>query len=394
MNDAGRQAKKDLDFSKLEETLGKAAADLSYTQSIVDTVREPLLVLDSRLRVRSANRAFYSRFRVSRQQTEGVLIYDLGNRQWDIATLRKLLEHILPNKAVMTDFLVEHEFPTIGRKAMLLHARKLRLDPEELILLGIEDITDRRYFEIERDRFISELEGRNEALSQFAQIASHDLRTPLAAIAGFVHILQMRYGGKLDPDFDLFLTKILENTKSMAQLMTDLLQYAEAGEAQDATPPTANAEEVLDAVLRNLQAVIDESKTVVTHDPLPVVSVNPTELTQLLQNLIVNAIHYRAEASPRIHVSARQNGDDSSLFSVADNGVGVAAEHRKAIFEPFKRFHAKEQPGSGLGLAIIQRIIKRHGGKIWVESGPGQGSVFYFTIPCAASAFRPIEQNC
>src|SRR5215831_18126694 len=103
----------------------------------------------------------------------------------------------------------------------------------------------------------------------------------------------------------MFLTKILENTKSMAQLMTDLLQYAEAGEAQDATP-TANAEEVLDAVLRNLQAVIDESKAVVTHDPLPVVSVSATELTQLLQNLIVNAIHYRAEASPRIHVSARQ----------------------------------------------------------------------------------------
>ena len=394
MNDAGRQAKKDLDFSKLEEELAKAAADVSYTQSIVDTVREPLLVLDSGLRVRSANHAFYSRFQVSRQQTEGVLIYDLGNRQWDIATLRTLLEHILPDKVVMTDFLVEHEFPTIGRKAMLLHARKLRLYPEELILLGIEDITEKRHFEIERDRFMTELEGRNEALSQFTQIASHDLRTPLAAIAGFVHILQMRYGAKLDPDFDMFLTKILENTKSMAQLMTDLLQYAEAGEARDATPPTANAEEVLDAVLRNLQAVIDESKAVVTHDPLPVVSVSPTELTQLLQNLIVNAIHYRAEASPRIHVSARQIGDDSCLFSVADNGVGVAVEHREAIFEPFKRFHAKEQPGSGLGLAIIQRIIKRHGGKIWVESGPGQGSVFYFTIPCAASAFRPIEQNC
>ena len=295
----------------------------------------------------------------------------------------------------MNDFLVEHEFPTIARKAMLVHARKLRLDPEELILLGIEDITDRKYFELQRDRFTTELESKNEALSQFAHVASHDLRTPLGAITGFVQILQMRYGGKLDPDFDMFLTKILENTKSMAQLMTDLLQYAEAGEAQDATPPTANAEEVLDAVLRNLQAVIDESKAVVTHDPLPAVSVSPTELTQLLQNLIVNAIHYRrAEASPRIHVSARENGDDSCLFSVADNGVGVAVKHREAIFEPFKRFHAKEQPGSGLGLAIIQRIIKRHGGKIWVESGPSQGSVFYFTIPCAVSAFRPIEQNC
>jgi signal transduction histidine kinase len=132
----------------------------------------------------------------------------------------------------------------------------------------------------------------------------------------------------------------------------------------------------------------------VTHDSLPPVSVSPTALTQLLQNLIVNAIHYRrAEASPRIHVSARQNSDDSFLFSVADNGVGVAVEHREAIFEPFKRFHAKEQPGSGLGLAIVQRIIKRHGGKTWVESEPVQGSVFYFAIPCAASTLRPIEQN-
>src|SRR5262249_36877238 len=159
-------------------------------------------------------------FQVSRQQTEGVLIYDLGNRQWDIATLRTLLENILPDKAVMNDFLVEHEFPTIGRKAMLLNARKLQGNDEQLILLAIEDITDRRYFEIERDRFMAELENRNQELSQFAQVASHDLRTPLAAIAGFVHILQMRYGGKLDPTFDTFLTKIIENTKGMAQLMS------------------------------------------------------------------------------------------------------------------------------------------------------------------------------
>jgi signal transduction histidine kinase len=241
---------------------------------------------------------------------------------------------------------------------------------------------------------MTKLQNRNEALSQFAHVASHDLRTPLMAIAGFVRILQTRYGGKLDPDFDLFLARILENTTSMAQLMTELLQYAEAGEVQDATPQTANAEEVLDAVLRNLQAVIEGSKAVVTHDPLPVVFISPTELTQLLQNLIENAIHCRrAGASPRIHVSARQNSDTSCLFSVADNGVGIAMEDREAIFKPFKRFHAKEQPGSGLGLAITQRIIKRHGGKIWVESEPGQGSVFYFAIPCATSAFRPIEQN-
>jgi signal transduction histidine kinase len=221
------------------------------------------------------------------------------------------------------------------------------------------------------------------------------LKTPLTAIARFAHIMQMRYGGKLDPDFDMFLAKILENTKGMAQLMTDLLQYAEAGEALDATPPTADAEQVLDAVVRNLQAVIDESKAVVTHDPLPSVSISPTALTQLLQNLIVNAIHYRrAEACPRIHVSAHQNSDDSCLFSVADNGVGVDVEHREAIFEPFKRFHGKEQSGTGLGLAIVRRIIKKHGGKIWVESEAGQGSIFYFTIPCPASAFQRIEQNC
>ena len=362
--------------------------NLSFTQSIVDTVREPLLVLDGTLRIRSANRSFFEQFHVSPEHTQGILIYELGNRQWDIPALRKLLEEVLPHNTVMTDFLVEHDFPVIGQKAMLLNARKLRYEEEDLILLAIEDITDRRHFEIEQEHFMHELANRNEGLAQFAQVAGHDLRTPLSAIAGFVHILQRRYTGQLDAGFDEFLGRMVESTKSMADLLSDLLQYAQAGEVSGPATHKANAEQVLDTVLGNLQPVINANNAVVTHDPLPSVSIDPTSLTQLLQNLIVNGIQYRrAGEVPRIHVSARQDREDFCLFSVSDNGIGIQAEHRKNIFAPFRRLHGDERPGTGLGLAITQRIVERYGGDIWVESQPGKGSVFYFTIPCLDSAF-------
>jgi two-component system cell cycle sensor histidine kinase PleC len=155
--------------------LRRPLENLSFTQSIVDTVREPLLVLDGRLRIRSANRSFYKKFQVSPEHTYGILIYDLGNHQWDIPALRELLEDVLPHNTVMTDFLVGHDFPVIGQKAMLLNARKLKYEEEDLILLAIEDITDRRLFEIEQEHSMHELASRNEELSQFAQVAGHDL---------------------------------------------------------------------------------------------------------------------------------------------------------------------------------------------------------------------------
>lgn len=342
----------------------------------MDTVREPLLVLDGELRIRSANRAFFTGFHVHAAETVGALIYDLGNGQWDNARLRTLLEEILVQHTVMTDFLVEHEFPVIGHRAMLLNVRKLRLENRELILLAMEDITD-----WQRDR-MKELAMRNEELSLFAQAAGHDLRTPLGAIVGLAQILQTRYGGKLDPDFDKFLGKILDNTNNMAALISDLLHYAMAGEDTMPSDTATDAEQVMNTVLDNLKPVMDKHQAVVTHDPLPLVSIASTSLMQLLQNLVFNAIKYRRpDAAPCIHISARLEREGVCRLSVSDNGIGIKPEHQKEIFAPFKRLHDTDRPGSGLGLAITSKIVKRYGGQIWVQSSPGQGSTFYFTVP-------------
>jgi len=155
---------------------------------------------------------------------------------------------------------------------------------------------------------------------------------------------------------------MLESTKNMADLLSHLLQYAQAGDVSGPAAHNADAEQVLDTVLGNLQSVINANNAVVTRDPLSAVAIDPTSLTQLLQNLIANGIQYRrAEAAAKIHVSARQDHEHFCLFSVSDNGVGIQAEHRKNIFAPFKRLHGDERPGTGLGLGITQRIIERYG---------------------------------
>jgi signal transduction histidine kinase len=354
-----------------------------YAESIVQTVRDPLIVLDVDLRVLSANRSFYNTFKVTPDQTIGNFIYDIGNRQWDIARLRTLFKDILPKNSKFDNFEVEHDFPIIGRKIMLLNARRIyRKDiATQMILLAIEDITVHRRREEELKKLSDELARSNAALKDFAYVASHDLKKPLQSVEGFVKLLARRYKGKLDAKADEFIEYIGSGVKRMQMLIEDLLEYSQIGAKGKKLKPT-DCSGVVEKAVGNLQAAIDEQNAVVTYDELPTVMIDTPEMISLFQNLIDNAIKFRREEAPRIHISAERKGDEW-VFCMRDNGIGINPKDPERIFEMFQRLHGStDYPGTGIGLAICKRIIEWHGGRIWVESKIGKGSAFYFTIPC------------
>lgn len=223
------------------------------------------------------------------------------------------------------------------------------------------------------------LKRSNAELEQFAYIASHDLQEPLRMVTSYVQLIKRRYQGKLDKDADDFIAYAVDGATRMQRMINDLLNYSRVGRRGKEFQPT-NCEDVLSQVVANLKLAIEESGALVTHDPLPTVMADESQLVQLFQNLVGNAIRYRNQKSPRIHVSAVDKGNER-VFSVSDNGIGIEPQHFDRLFQLFQRLHAGSYSGSGIGLAVCRRIVERHGGRIWVESEVGKGSTFRFTIP-------------
>ena len=240
------------------------------------------------------------------------------------------------------------------------------------------DITELKQAAHELEKAVEELQRSNAELERFAYIASHDLQEPLRMVSSYTQLLEKRYKDKLDADANDFIDYAVGGVSRMQELLNDLLVYSRVGTRAKPFKRT-DMEAVLKATLDNLQVAIKESKARVTHDPLPTVMADEGQLVQVLQNLIGNAVKFRGEKSPRIHVSAEQR-DSEWVFSVKDNGIGIEPQYFDRIFLIFQRLHREEYPGTGTGLAIAKKIIERHGGRMWIESQLGKGSTFYFSV--------------
>ncbi|MFH1446971.1 MAG: ATP-binding protein, partial [Chloroflexota bacterium] len=355
---------------------------LEYAESIISTVREPLIVLDHDLRVIAVNRSFYEFFKVKPEETVGQLVYELGNKQWDIPELRELLETILPQETTFDNYEVEHDFITIGKRSMLLNARQMQrvLGKEQVVLLAIEDITERKLAEEVIHKLNTGLEALNQDLESFTYSIAHDLRAPLRAVNGFSRILVEEFGKQLPEEAKHYLSRIQDNTNQMGSLIDDLLGFSRLGQ-QVVNIQSINCEEMVNTVLDNLKPQLSGRSVKISVAELPSFFADPALMKQVWINLLSNAIKFTAHTKlARIEVGAKETKQDIVYF-VKDNGVGFDMRYADKLFKVFQRLHSRtEFEGTGVGLAIVQRIIARHGGRIWAEAEVDKGAAFYFTL--------------
>ncbi len=407
-----------LEKTRKELAVIKISADevSEFAENLINTVREPLIALDQELRVVKASRSFFDFFKVSSEETIGTLIYDLGNHQWNIPKLRELLETILPQKAAFDNYEVEHDFSTIGKRIMLLNARQIqrRSGKEQIILLAIEDITERKKNENELSEAKAEAERANVAKSEFLSRMSHELRTPMNSILGFAQLMNR---GELAPANKKRVDHILKSGKHLLDLINEVLDLSriEAGKLSLSIEPIQLSRiisETMDIVhpLAEERTVKFELINSPNNDLF--IKADKQKLKQVLLNLINNAVKFNrvggsvkveceigkrqesarlpdgqvgkpAEAGSSLHYDSEQ----MMRISVTDTGMGIAPEGIKKLFNPFQRIGSEisEIEGSGLGLAVAKKLIEAMHGKIGVESIVGDGSTFWIELPQSES---------
>ena len=378
-----RTRKFDSEDARVLNTLGEFAAAaykaLSGTialKSIVATIREPLLVLDRDLRVKSASRSYFETFQVTPELTEGFFLWQLGNGQWHVPELPDLLRGVLSNGCVIDNYEIKHDFPALGRRVVSLNARKLWSEgnPEPLILLAIEDITTRKQIE-------EELLRSNEDAQRFAYVAAHDLRAPLNSSMALLHLLKEKTN--LEDDGGRVLAMATTSLERLRALINDILSYTQVGNGQRRS--SVRLSDALETALANLQNDIEQTGTKIEYAHLPTVNSDRSQLILVFQNLIANSIKFRSSTPPLIEIQATRE-DGQYVISVADNGQGFDPKYATEIFMPFKRLHGQDTPGSGIGLASCKRGVERLGGRIWGDAKPGTGATFYFTLPDSLTA--------
>ncbi|MBW2306805.1 MAG: HAMP domain-containing protein [Deltaproteobacteria bacterium] len=376
---------------RAERALQNARED---AESIVDTLREPLVVLDADLRVISANRSFYRTFKAIPEETEGQLFYEMGNRQWDIPGLRKLLEEVIPANTAFEDFEVEDEFPAIGRRIMFLNARRIyrEANKTEMILLAMEDVTERVRAERALKDYSERLEEmveertkdlrdaqdrllRHEKLAVLGQLASgvgHELRNPLGVIANSTYYLGMKLKDA-DEKVRKHLDILRREVKRSNEIITDLLDFSRA-------KPSSLVESDVNSIIKHALSgsLVPENITVETRldEKLPGIPVDPDQIRRVFLNILSNAVQAMPEGG-RLEISSGAE-EDFVEITVKDTGEGIAEENLQKIFDALFTTKAK---GIGLGLAIVKSIIDGHKGTIEVKSEVGEGAIFTIRLP-------------
>lgn len=378
-----------------------------YAESIIATIREPLVVLDKDLKVRTANQSYYKKFNTSEEETEGRSFYQLRNGSWDIPALRSALENSLLADGRIADVEVKQKFEDIGERTLLLNACRIARndDAKLLILLAFEDITDTRNRENDLINFSHELEEKvdertlslkqsNESLEQYATIASHDLQEPLRKIRTFSALLNERYSKDIAGGARELIDKISLSAKRMSGLINDVLNFSKVLDAN--VFEQVNLNDILQNVKEDFDMQIEQKKAIITQDELPVIKAVPLQMNQLFYNLLGNAIKFsRPDVAPVIHISCRMLTADEvqmhpslntaasySEIIVSDNGIGIDEEFIEQVFQIFQRLNARERfEGTGIGLALCKKIVVNHDGEIYVRSKEGEGTAFHVLLP-------------
>jgi len=347
----------------------------AYAESIVETVREGLVVLDANLRVISANRSFYETFKVKPGETEGQLLYDLGNRQWDIPKLRELLEEILPTDTAFDNFEVEHEFKIIGRRVMHLNARRIyrEIDETHLILLAIEDATEGK-------RAQQALRQSSEKLKFFAYSVMHDLKSPTIGIYGLTELLHKHYKDALDERGKSYCDQILKASVHVAALIEKINVYIATKESP-LKIEKINIKDILQMVREEFSPRLTV-RQVKWLEPDAMIEVEADQLSilRVFRNFLDNALKYGGEELSEIRIGYEESEEFHTL-SISDDGAGIREGDYERIFAAFRRGETyKAVEGVGLGLAIVAEIAERHGGRVWAESRNDRWTTFHISI--------------
>lgn len=364
---------------RIEERTQSLKESEDYLASIVQTVRESLIVLDPSFRVLSVNEHFLKTFKVTSEETEAKLLYELGNGQWNIPQLKELLEKILPTNNPVEEFEVEHDFPHIGKKLMLLNAHRIELEGQykDRILIAIEDITDRREIERRKDDFLT--------------IASHELKTPLTTIKGYVQMMHRLLPASVPEKFKDIVHKTGVYVDRLNNLIAELLDVSRIQTGNiELHKETFDFDKAVHEAVENIQSATQSHQIIVKGATNINYLGDESHIVQVINNLLSNAIKYSPDADEvQLYLSRVSN---FIKVSISDRGMGINQEHQKKIFDRFYRVGDIQQrfPGMGIGLYICDQIIKNHGGTLWVESEPTKGATFSFTLPITER--KPDEQ--
>ena len=372
-------------FNKMTDNLRRTVVSKEYFDSILKSMVDTLIVVSPDEKIESVNKATVELLGYEEKELIGrpvdTIILPPETETGKVTIFRGEGNGKLRAKD-SKDIEVNYKSKENRKIPMNLSCSMIKGDEgkiQGIVYIG-KDITERRRAEEKLKETMDELARSNAELEHFAYIASHDLQEPLRMVNSYLKLLERRYKGQLDKDANEFIGYAVDGGTRMQRLINDLLTYSRVGTKGKPFEST-DLELVYNQTLSNLKLAIEETGAVITHDSLPTVMVDSSQLLQLFQNLIGNSIKFRGEEPPQVNVGAEERGNEW-IFSVKDNGIGIDPKHSERIFQIFQRLHTRDEySGTGIGLAISKKIVERHGGRIWVESEPGKGSTFYFMIP-------------